>query len=83
MTLNAPVDRVVTISCWIALRILIPASNPCATMSTQVWPVVTSTVDAPDPRYCEPFEEIVRAGLLPRFIEIFIERDLELKLSRI
>ena len=38
---------------------------------------------APDPRYCEPFEQMVRAGLLPGFIEIYIERDLKLKLSRI
>jgi hypothetical protein len=39
--------------------------------------------DSPDPRYCEPFEQMVRAGLLPGFIEIYIERDLKLKLSRI
>ncbi len=35
------------------------------------------------PRYCEPFEQMVRAGLLPGFIEIYIERGLKLRLSRI
>ncbi len=34
-------------------------------------------------RYIEPFEQMVRAGLLPGFIEIYIERDLKLKLSRV
>ena len=39
--------------------------------------------DAPDARYSEPFEQMVRAGLLPGFLEIYIQRDLKLKLSRI
>ena len=47
-----------------------------------LWSIVLLT-DAPDLRYCEPFEQMVRAGLLPGFIEIYIERDLELKLRRI
>ena len=47
-----------------------------------LWSIVLLT-DAPDPRYCEPFEQMVRAGLLPGFLEIYIERDLKLKLSRI
>jgi len=47
-----------------------------------LWNIVLLT-DAPDPRYCEPFKQMVRAGLLPGFIEIYIERDLKLKLSRI
>ena len=47
-----------------------------------LWSIVLLT-DAPDPRYCEPFAQMVRAGLLPGFIEIYIERDLKLKLSRI
>src|SRR5258706_7374181 len=47
-----------------------------------LWSIVLLT-DAPDPRYCEPFEQMARAGLLPGFIEIYIERDLKLKLSRI
>jgi len=46
-----------------------------------LWSIVLLT-DAPDPRYCEPFEQMARSGLLPGFIEIYIERDLELKLSR-
>jgi hypothetical protein len=51
-------------------------------MPLNLWSVVLLT-KAPDPRYCEPFEQMVRAGLLPGFIEIYIERDLKLKLSRI
>jgi len=47
-----------------------------------LWSIVLLT-DAPDPRYCEPFEQMVRTGLLPGFIELYIERDLKLKLSRI
>jgi len=47
-----------------------------------LWSIVLLT-DAPDPRYCEPFKQVVRAGLLPGFIEIYIERDLKLKLNRI
>ena len=47
-----------------------------------LWSIVLLT-DAPDPRYCEPFEQMVRTGLLPGFIEIYIERDLKLGLSRI
>jgi len=47
-----------------------------------LWSIVLLT-DVPDPRYIAPFEQMVRAGLLPGFIEIYIERDLKLKLSRI
>ena len=47
-----------------------------------LWSIVLLT-DARDPRYCEPFKQMVRAGLLPGFIEIYVERDLKLKLSRI
>ncbi len=46
-----------------------------------LWSIVLLT-DAPDPRYCEPFEQMVSAGLLPGFIENYIKRDLKLKLSR-
>jgi hypothetical protein len=46
-----------------------------------LWSIVLLT-DAPDPRYCKPFEQMVREGLLPGFLEIYIERDLKLKLSR-
>jgi hypothetical protein len=47
-----------------------------------LWSIVLLT-NAPDPRYCEPFEQMVRAGLLPGFIENYIEKDLKLKLSRL
>ena len=46
-----------------------------------LWSIVLLTT-APDIRYCEPFEEMIRAGLLPGFIEIYIQRDLKLTLSR-
>jgi hypothetical protein len=49
-------------------------------MPLNLWSIVLLT-NVPDPRYCEPFEQMVRAGLLPGFIEIYIERDLKLKLS--
>ena len=51
-------------------------------MPLNLWSIVLLT-NASDPRYCEPFEQMVRAGLLPGFIEIYIERDLKLKLNRI
>ena len=46
--------------------------------------VIESTIltDAPDIRYHAPFEEMVRAGWLPGFVEIYIRRDLQLQLSR-
>jgi hypothetical protein len=47
-----------------------------------LWSIVLLT-DAPDPRYCEPFKQMAHTRLLPGFIEIYIERDLKLKLSRI
>jgi hypothetical protein len=47
-----------------------------------LWSIVLLT-EAPDERYYEPFEQMVRAGLLPGFLEIYIERDLKLRLSRI
>ena len=47
-----------------------------------LWSIVLLT-NAPDPRHYEPFEQMVRAGLLPGFIENYIEKDLKLKLSRI
>jgi hypothetical protein len=53
-----------------------------ASSGLNLWSIVLLT-NAPEPRYCEPFEQMVRAGLLPGFIEIYIERDLQLKLSRI
>ena len=50
--------------------------------SLNLWSIVLLT-NAPDPRHYEPFEQMVRAGLLPGFIENYIEKDLKLKLSRI
>jgi hypothetical protein len=47
-----------------------------------LWSIVLLT-GSPDPRYCVPFEQMVRAGFLPGFLEVYIERDLKLKLSRI
>jgi hypothetical protein len=47
-----------------------------------LWSIVLLT-GAPDRRYCEPFEQMVRAGWLPGFIEIYIKRDLKLTLSRV
>jgi hypothetical protein len=47
-----------------------------------LWSIVLLT-SAPDTRCIEPFEQMVRAGLLPGFVEIYIERDLKLKLSRV
>jgi hypothetical protein len=47
-----------------------------------LWSIVLLT-GASDPRYCEPFEQMVHAGLLPGFLDIYIERDLKLGLSRI
>jgi hypothetical protein len=43
-----------------------------------LWSIVLLT-NTPDLRYCEPFEQMARAGLLPGFIEIYIERDLRLR----
>ena len=47
-----------------------------------LWSIVLLT-GGPDLRYCVPFEQMVRAAFLPGFLEIYIERDLKLKLSRI
>jgi len=47
-----------------------------------LWSIALLT-DAPDARYIEPFEQMIRSGLLPGFVEIYIERDLKLKLSRV
>jgi hypothetical protein len=47
-----------------------------------LWSIVLLTT-MPDPRYCEPFEQMVRAGWLPGFIEIYIKHDLKLTLSRV
>jgi hypothetical protein len=47
-----------------------------------LWRIVLLTPRR-DMRYTEPFEQMVRAGLLPGFIEIYIEKDLQMRLIRI
>jgi hypothetical protein len=46
-----------------------------------LWSIVLLT-SAPDGRYLRPFEDMVRAGWLPGFVEIYIKRDLDRQLSR-
>jgi hypothetical protein len=46
-----------------------------------LWSIVLLT-PGPDSRYLAPFEEMVRAGMLPGFIEIYIRHDLGRQLSR-
>jgi len=46
-----------------------------------LWSIVLLTPE-PDPRYLAPFEEMVRVGLLPGFIEIYIREDLCRQLAR-
>jgi hypothetical protein len=46
-----------------------------------LWSIVLLTPQN-DRRYEEPFKQMVSAGLLPGFIEIYIERDLGVKLTR-
>jgi hypothetical protein len=46
-----------------------------------VWRIVFLT-ERNDPRFTEPFKRMVAAGLLPGFIEIYIARDLGVKLDR-
>jgi len=45
-----------------------------------LWSIVLVT-ETPDARYHAPFEQMVRTGLLPGFIENYIKRDLHLQLS--
>jgi hypothetical protein len=46
-----------------------------------LWSIVLLTSQN-DPRYEEPFKKMVSSGLLPGFIEIYIERNLQVKLMR-
>ena len=48
---------------------------------TNLWSIVLLTA-ANDPRYEQPFKEMERAGVLPGFIEIYIQRDLGVTLSQ-
>ncbi|GJL52346.1 MAG: hypothetical protein NPIRA01_35730 [Nitrospirales bacterium] len=45
------------------------------------WRIVILT-ESSDPRYHQPFKEMVKAGGLPGFLEIYINRDLDVPLSR-
>jgi hypothetical protein len=47
-----------------------------------LWRIVLLTPKN-DARYIEPFEQMVHAGLLPGFIEIYIETDLHMRLARL
>jgi len=46
-----------------------------------LWSIVLLTPEK-DARYEQPFEQMVRAGLLPGYIEIYIEKDLHMQLTR-
>jgi hypothetical protein len=46
-----------------------------------LWRIVVLT-DGRDDRYTEPFKEMVRAGWLPGFVEIYIEQQFDCKLIR-
>jgi hypothetical protein len=46
-----------------------------------LWRIVLLTAER-DRRYEEPFEQMVRVGLLPGFVEIYIEKDLGVQLTR-
>jgi hypothetical protein len=45
-----------------------------------LWSIVLLTPQR-DPRYFAPFEQMVSAGLLPGFIEIYIQKDLGMRLT--
>jgi hypothetical protein len=45
-----------------------------------LWSIVLLT-PKPDARYLAPFEQMVSAGLLPGFIEIYIQKDLGMRLA--
>ena len=47
-----------------------------------IWSIVLLT-DKNDPRYEVPFRAMVEAGWLPGFIEIYIQQNLGVKLSRV
>jgi hypothetical protein len=47
-----------------------------------LWSIVLLTGE-PDARYLEPFQKMADAGLLPGFIEVYIEKDLQTRLSRL
>jgi hypothetical protein len=46
-----------------------------------LWRIVLLTPKR-DPRYEEPFEQMVGTGLLPGFVKIYIEKNLGVRLTR-
>jgi hypothetical protein len=51
------------------------------TAPLNMWRIVLLT-ESEDRRFMAPFEEMIRNGLLPGFLEIYIHRDLGVNLSR-
>jgi hypothetical protein len=47
-----------------------------------VWRIVFLTENN-DQRFTEPLKQMIKAGLLPGFLEIYIERDLHRQLRRL
>jgi hypothetical protein len=58
------------------------AAGGAETDPLNLWRIVILT-EQKDERYKAPFDEMVRQGTLPGFLEIYIERDLHVKLKRI
>jgi hypothetical protein len=58
------------------------AAGGTETDPINLWRIVILT-EQKDERYRAPFDEMVRQGTLPGFLEIYIERDLHVKLTRI
>jgi hypothetical protein len=58
------------------------AAGGTETDPLNLWWIVILT-EQKDERYRAPFDEMVRQGTLPGFLEIYIERELHVKLARI
>jgi hypothetical protein len=58
------------------------AAGGTETDPLNLWRIVILT-EQKDERYRAPFDEMVRQGTLPGFLEIYIERELHVKLTRI
>jgi hypothetical protein len=58
------------------------AAGGAETDPLNLWRIVILT-EQKDERYRAPFDEMVRQGRLPGFLEIYIERELHVKLARI
>jgi hypothetical protein len=58
------------------------AAGGTETDPLNLWRIVILT-EQKDERYKAPFDEMVRRGGLPGFLEIYIERELHVKLTRI